>query len=402
MWICCQLGAREHYAVPYALHREHELAFLITDAWADTLLPWRVIPGSRQSERFRAEIPSKLVTSFDWSLVRFELSARRKFRGWALTIERNKWFEARTVDALRKIQHLHPDRMFTVFSYSYTARKAFQFAKQAGWQTVLGQIDPGPYEEQIVSRLNQENGHPENDNPAPDTYWNEWREECELADRIVVNSDWSRKALCSEGIAASKLSVVPLVYSAPADSALFARSYPPAFNVDRPLRVLFLGQVNIRKGAGEILAAIPMLKGLPVELWMVGPVQLPIPTDCEENAQVKWFGAVPRGAAMNYYRNADVFLFPTFSDGFGLTQLEAQAWSLPLITSSNCGEVVRPLENGYLLPEITAGAIVKVIQHILAEPAQLAKFATASRLRGFETENLAARLMETRRPFSNV
>ncbi len=33
-WICCQLGAREHFAVPRALHRDGKLAQLVTDAWA--------------------------------------------------------------------------------------------------------------------------------------------------------------------------------------------------------------------------------------------------------------------------------------------------------------------------------------------------------------------------------
>ena len=32
-WICCQLGAREHYSIPRALHQRGSLARLITDAW---------------------------------------------------------------------------------------------------------------------------------------------------------------------------------------------------------------------------------------------------------------------------------------------------------------------------------------------------------------------------------
>jgi glycosyltransferase involved in cell wall biosynthesis len=42
-----------------------------------------------------------------------------------------------------------------------------------------------------------------------------------------------------------------------------------------------------------------------------------------------------------FYERADLFLFPTLSDGFGLTNLEAQAWSLPIVASRFCGEVVR-------------------------------------------------------------
>jgi glycosyltransferase involved in cell wall biosynthesis len=72
------------------------------------------------------------------------------------------------------------------------------------------------------------------------------------------------------------------------------------------------------------------------------------------SVHVRWIGSVPREDAARFYRDADVFLFPTFSDGFGLTQLEAQAWKLPVIATKFCGDVVEDGKNGYLLPEITS------------------------------------------------
>jgi len=32
-WLCCQIGAREHYAIPRALFRMGMLEYLLTDAW---------------------------------------------------------------------------------------------------------------------------------------------------------------------------------------------------------------------------------------------------------------------------------------------------------------------------------------------------------------------------------
>ena len=55
-----------------------------------------------------------------------------------------------------------------------------------------------------------------------------------------------------------------------------------------------------------------------------------------------------------FYKEADVFILPTLSDGFGLTQLEAQSWKLPVIASRHCGEVVRDGENGVVLEEVSA------------------------------------------------
>ena len=251
-------------------------------------------------------------------------------------------------------------------SYSYAAAELFTFARRKGWRTVLGQIDPGPAEEEIVSELHAATperavtGH-----GRPTAYWSEWRRECALADRIVVNSSWSRAALLQEGIPADKIRIVPLAYERPPGSSDFRRRYPSSFSSTRPLRVLFLGQVNLRKGVEPLLDAIRLLSGEPIEFTFVGPVQIAIPADLRDNRQVRWQGPAPRPATSQFYKDADVFLFPTFSDGFGLTQLEAQAWKLPVITTRFCGEVVEHGRNGWILPEITPQSIANILRECL-------------------------------------
>ena len=53
---------------------------------------------------------------------------------------------------------------------------------------------------------------------------------------------------------------------------------------------------------------------------------------------------------MELYRTADAFVLPTISDGFAITQLEAMSYGLPVITTPNCGDVVTPGEDGYIVP----------------------------------------------------
>ena len=60
---------------------------------------------------------------------------------------------------------------------------------------------------------------------------------------------------------------------------------------------------------------------------------------------------VTRKQAAEFYRDADVFILPTLSDGFAITQLEAQAHGLPVIASKNCGKVVENGVNGIILDE---------------------------------------------------
>src|SRR6266478_5179341 len=405
-WICCQLGAREHYAVPRGLDRNRALDQLITDAWVRprfaTANP--SFGGSGVAERFHGELRDARVTAFNWSLVAFEMLARaRRLRGWPLIIARNNWFERKACDWLRrnadtlKAEKLKSETLKTeliIFAYSYAARDIFRFAKQRGWKTVLGQIDPGPVEEKIVAEETARVPELAGDwQPAPVKYWDNWQEECSLADHIIVNSEWSRTCLEKGGVSGEKLSVIPLGYEPITDTQI-TRSYPAHFTRDRPLRVLFLGQVNLRKGVARLFDAIRQLKDEPIEFQFVGSMQVAVPEDLKNNARVHWFGAVPRGHVANFYRNADVLIFPTLSDGFGLTQLEAQAQRLPVIASRYCGEVVKHDMNGLLLERPTADAIVEALRFCVADPARLDALSAASRVEDrFSIDALGANLL---------
>ena len=231
------------------------------------------------------------------------------------------------------------------------------YARSRGWRTVLGQIDPGPAEERIVADLHRRSALKADWQPAPSQYWDEWRAECDLADTIVVNSAWSRDCLLGEGVAASKLAVVPLALEAPAAARTFSRAYPQRFDAERPMRVLFLGQINLRKGVEALFDAIRLVGDAPIEFWFVGPLQVEVPPDLRNSSRIRWFGPAARSGTDEFYRDADVFVLPSFSDGFGLTQLEARAWHLPVLASRFCGDVVEDGRNGVLLPEVSGAAI---------------------------------------------
>ena len=368
-WICCQIGAREHYAVARALRRHDALELLITDAWVHPGNPLGLLSAGMRG-RYHEELSSAYVYGPALRNIAFELQARKLERGWPLVMTRNRWFQR---VALSKLSRFDVGRSAPVLmSYSYAASELFAFARRRGWRTVLSQIDPGPAEEDIVSTLHdalpRQGSRWER---APKTYWSQWRRECALADRIVVNSSWSRDALAGEGIPVDKIRIVPLAYKPSPDALEFRRRYPTSFDRDRPLRVLFLGQINLRKGIAPILDAVRLLENEPVEFTFVGPTQIAIPMDLLNQSRVRWLGAAPRQSTDEFYKNADVFLFPTFSDGFGLTQLEAQAWKLPLIATAFCGEVVQHGQNGWVLPHITPSSIATILRELLGDPRRL-------------------------------
>lgn len=374
-WICCQLGAREHYAIPRALHQAGKLTSLITDAWMPPQSILNVAPNPflrNLRDRYHPDLANAPISSFTIPLIQFETRHRlRRTKDWERTIARNHWYQKQVIQQLNTLQSVHslstPPILFT---YSYAALDLLHYARRLGWTTVLGQIDPGIVEEKIVSEAHQNHANlAPGWQPAPPEYWSSWREECELADQIVVNSHWSSQALQQAGVPAHKLQVIPLAYRTPQASLSFQRTYPPQFSTDRPLRVLFLGQIILRKGIAALLNAAKQLQDYPIEFWLVGtsgiePSHFNLPN-------IRWIGPVPRSQTSQYYQQCDIFLFPTLSDGFGLTQLEAQAWKLPLIVSRFCGEVVKDQISGFILSEVTGEAIAQTLISCICSPDQL-------------------------------
>ncbi|MEP7341839.1 MAG: glycosyltransferase family 4 protein [Acidobacteriota bacterium] len=349
---------------------------MITDTWVK---PGNLLGAVRRGlrGRFHPDLAKANVQAANFDNIAFELSARvRGLQNWPLMTARNDWFQRKVVSWLSGNQPATLNEQPVVFAYSYAARHVFRFARERGHRTVLGQIDPGPVEERIVAKLWAEHSpQQERWQPTPPGYWESWREECALADTILVNSEWSRRALVQEGIPAEKLRLIPLAYEPQAEAATFQREYPQAFTHERPLRVLFLGLVNLRKGMGPVLDALRQLRGEPMEFEFVGPLQIHVPEDLRQRADIHWRGAVPRSQVARYYQHADVFLFPTMSDGFGLTQLEAQAWKLPVIASRFCGEVIEDGHNGWVLSKLSADSIADALRRCAAEPSRLREFA---------------------------
>jgi glycosyltransferase involved in cell wall biosynthesis len=412
-WICCQLGARERYAIPRALFRIGMLECLVTDAWVppSSLIGKCCGHNSKLRDRFDRELRDARVKSFNSSRLLFEMVARaRDSKGWSKILARNEWFQRNVVSFLRSEvsalnsgkepgSHRPLSSEVVLCSYSYTALAPFQYAKSRGCKTLLVQIDPGPEEERIVAEETAR--EPElaaKWQPAPPEYWAGWREECKLADGIVVNSEWSHEGLMREGVPAEKISIVPLSYETPdvygqKSEGRGLRSYPARFTQERPLRVLFLGLINLRKGVARLLQAAQILRDEPVEFWIVGPLEIVHAGTFGNARNLKWFDPATRNEAANFYRDADVFILPTLSDGFAITQLEAQAHGLPVIASMNCGKVVENGVNGIILDEPSAACIASAIRHCIATPDRLERLASASGVRDkFTIEALANEL----------
>lgn len=383
-WTTIQLGSREHYAIPYALHSAGKLDYLITDTWLSSgatalVRPFHPSLAGRRHEH----LPNSKVRSNTAGRLLTDLRLRRQRKStWSTLLERNAWFTTWAADQSTKAGSP------VIFSYSYTAKLPFAEAKRQGALCILGQIDPGPREEEVVAEQTAAYRHlAPPDEKAPAEYWRVWREEIELADKIIVNSPWSAKLLVEAGVDAAKLVEVPLVYEAsgsmehgPDGVASPPQAKRAEQGPSKRLKALFLGSVILRKGVGQLFDAIKLLRSEPVDFTFAGPVGVKIPDEISQLPNVRFVGPVDKATAGKLYRESDVFLFPTLSDGFGLTQLEALGNGLPVIASAHCGQVVEDRVSGLVLPDVTPEAIADASMQLVRDRDLLARLKANARV----------------------
>ena len=239
-------------------------------------------------------------------------------------------------------------------------------------------MDPGRVEVEMVREEEQRwPGWTRTPIHVPEEYFQRREEEWRLADRIVVNSQWSADALVHQGVPPERLVVIPLAFETKAGSGHSKTPHPIAsqrgegeiFNPSNtPLRVLFLGQVVLRKGIQYLVEAAKLLANESVQFDVVGPIGISDAARSTAPPNMLFHGRTGRDEAAAWYERSDVFVLPTISDGFALTQIEAMAHGLPVITTPNCGAVVMDGVDGYIVPSRDSAALAQAVQRYLLEP----------------------------------
>jgi glycosyltransferase involved in cell wall biosynthesis len=169
--------------------------------------------------------------------------------------------------------------------------------------------------------------------------------EFELADRVIVQSEFGYRSFVEEAFPADRLVTLP--------RAVDLGEFTPGTEKEgRRFRVLFVGMVCLRKGFLDLARAWKELALPGGELWVVGQVHdemIPLLGPYRENPTIRFIGYAKRGAA-DYYAHADAFVLPSIIEGSAKTTYEAMSAALPVITTLNAGSVVRDNVDGFIVP----------------------------------------------------
>jgi len=340
----------------------------------------RLVGANRLKSRFHEELSDAEVYAFNASALGQGLAQRFAKRGnpYGAYLRVGSRFGRNVRSALRKRKEQHWENT-VFFGYDTGFFEAAAWAKNRGAACVVGQMDPARTEVEMVREEEKLwSGWAKKPLVVPEEYFL-WRQsEWALADIVMVNSRWTHDALLKQGVPESKIAIVPLAYEV---DALQEPSPIAPKRDNEPLRVLFLGQVNIRKGIPYLIEAARLLKGVPVQFDVVGPIAIADQFVVTAPANVRFHGAVTRDKVQDFYAQADVFVLPTISDGFALTQLEAMSHGLPVITTPNCGDVVTDGVDGFLVPARNATALAATLQTLVDDPERLQAMRESARAR---------------------
>jgi len=231
------------------------------------------------------------------------------------------------------------------------ALRGFERARRLGVRTVLNHAT-GPVREwvRIMEPEYRRAGLQLTDFcPYDDSYFERESREYELADFHCAASTVVRDQLLSLGIPAGRIWVAG--YGA--DPEIFNardRVTPDRF------RMIFAGQIGLRKGIRTLLEALKKLNQPEWEMHFYGGIAPEANQDLAAfegpPAQLTHHGSVSQRDLAAAFRQSSVLVLPSLEEGFGLVIPQALDCGVPCIVSDRVGgkDLIRHRENGSIFP----------------------------------------------------
>jgi glycosyltransferase involved in cell wall biosynthesis len=402
-FIVIQMGARMHYAIPAILAQAGILEKFYTDICGntgfpkvlDSFLPKSLYPKAVQrllGRRLPTEIPSSSVTTCASIAIANGVIGKlnKNWFAFPLGIET----EERVKQKLLKDQFLNANALYTnlVNSDIDLVKKAKDNGILVVHEAILNP-DVG-----YIMREERERYPGIEKQESLESVEKGVRRDFEkwlLSDLILVPSNFVLERVVKLGGKAEKIDIVPYGI----DANWFYHQPIP-----KKGKILFVGSVGLRKGNHYLAEATNILKkrGVKCEVRVVGPYNQETIQQPEFQGPT-YIGQVPRSEVIKEFLEADIFVMPTLSEGCALAHLEAMACGVPVITTPNCGSVVRDREEGFIVPIRDAPTLADRMEQLLTDDNLRNQMSQKARERAkeFSWDKYLERLLEAFKSFEN-
>jgi glycosyltransferase involved in cell wall biosynthesis len=396
-------GAHLHYAIPVVLDQHQALAGFYTDFYMRggraaqsagrviDRLPFKSLRRaiSRNDER----LPRGRIHSFEALGIAYVLSLQLA----KSSKQRARCF--RTFDILfgNLVAGANWKGANTLFTLNDTALEVFKESKKRGVACILEQtIAPYPVLNRLLSEEIDLWPDWQQDHYEPVDGWlvERGQEEQALADGILTGSSFVSENLALTGIPREKCFVVP--YTVDVNRFTPQNPLKEREKAKRPLRILFLGGVDLRKGIQYLHEGLKLLDPEAYQAKAVGGITLHPEAVKKLSQTCTLTGQIPRQDIPGILQWADVFVFPSICEGSALVTYEAAAAGLPVITTPNAGSMIRDGVDGFLVPIRNAEAIAERLEILRKDPelrVSMAQEARAGAEKTLSWEAFADRLM---------
>jgi glycosyltransferase involved in cell wall biosynthesis len=216
-------------------------------------------------------------------------------------------------------------------------------------------------------------------------------QEYDEADYIVIPSQFVKRTFGDSRIPEQRLIHVPY--------GVDLNEFRPTRKLDDIFRIIYVGNMTLRKGVHYLLKAFTELKLSKAELILVGAL------DHEFEPFLKMYRGnftlippVPQSVLYKYYSAGTIFILPSVEDGFGMVLLQAMACGLPVICTTNTGgeDVVREGRDGFVIPIRDVEKLKEKILYFYEHPEEREEMGWCARKRvmdGFTWDHYGDRIV---------
>lgn len=177
----------------------------------------------------------------------------------------------------------------------------------------------------------------------------------------------------------------------------------------KPFEVLFLGRIIPNKGAGLLIDAVATLRerGRNVRLTMAGPCSPDYRSHLRDRidslgvgSAVSFPGFVTGSRKTEVFSSADLFVLPSYSEGFSNAALEAMAHGLPVVISPQCNFPEAAQAGAALEVEPAVGPLADALESLVQNPQEASQMGLRGRAlveEKYSWDTIAAQFLEAYR-----